>query len=138
MIVKERTCERGTMRYKITDKTTYVELAPQLFSVEDIFSFYFFGSPNVTCLNITEVLLPLYKLRKICHHELVSNLAILGSRTSNVTFLIVVCTARDIRSLSFSVFPFSRPSFLFPFFDEIPMKIFNASDNVGLHRELCR
>lgn len=48
-----------------------------------------------------------------------------------MTFFITVHAARDLRSLSFSTFPFSGLSFLFPLCDEISMKIFNTSDNVS-------
>jgi len=78
---------------------------------------------NITCLNIAKVLLPRYKLgiRKICYRKLVSNLLILETRTSNVTFFIV-CAARDLRSLSFSPFSFSCPSFLFPLATKCPWR----------------
>jgi len=32
MIVKERTCERGTKRHEIIDKTIYLEFSSQLFA----------------------------------------------------------------------------------------------------------
>lgn len=109
MIVKKHMCERGTMRHKISDKATYVKLWPQLLE-KKVSSSFISLALNITCLNIAEVLLPRYKLRKICHRELVSNLVILGT-PSNVTFFIIVRVASSFL-LILSIF---SPTF-FPFY----------------------
>lgn len=61
------------MQHEITDKANLRRTSTATFQ-QKIASPFISLTLDITCLNIAEVLLPRYKLRKICHRKLVSNL----------------------------------------------------------------